>query len=80
MPNATLTPAALRRPERIPLNEKVAWSLDDAAAATSTSRSTIKKLIREGLLVPSRITGRPLLDPRHVQQVFFPDAETEGGE
>ncbi len=69
----TRHPAALVRPERVRLDEKIAWSIDDAAAAASVSRTTIKQLISRGVLKPSRVTGRPLLDPRQVRAALFGD-------
>lgn len=74
MPKSPQKPAALIPKERIPLNEKIAWSIEDAADATCLSRSSIKKLIKIGVLKASRISpGRTLLDPRQVQAAFFPD-------
>lgn len=76
MPKPPQKPAALIPKERVPLNEKIAWSIEDAADATCLSRSSIKKLIKTGFLKVSRISGRPLLDPRQVQSAFFPDQPT----
>lgn len=76
---STAKPAALIPRERIPLNERLALSLDEAADAAGVSRSTIKKLIREGRLHPSRATGRTLINPVELKQLLFGESDqTEG--
>jgi hypothetical protein len=60
-------PSALRRAEETPLSEKIAWSLVDAAKATSLSTRFIQHAIKRRDLVPMRVGRRVLLSPDTVR-------------
>ena len=56
----------------VPLNEKVAWSYDDAAAALGLCRREVERLVamRGGFPQPREYGRRKLLDPVEVREWF----------
>lgn len=64
-------PAALRRPDPVPLSERACWSLQDASRATSLSVRTLQKLIAVGKLPARKIGRRVLLDPAAVKSALL---------
>lgn len=61
-------PAALLRPAETALTDKAAWSLDDAAKATSLSTRMIQKLVKDGVMPHGRIGRRLIFDPPTIRQ------------
>jgi excisionase family DNA binding protein len=68
---STVVPAALRKPDPIPLADRVAWSVAEAARALGVSERMLSRLIREGVVPASRLGRRVLLDPAAVRQAVF---------
>jgi excisionase family DNA binding protein len=60
-------PSALRRAEETPLSAKIAWSLVDAAKATSLSTRFIQHAVKRGELKPIRAGRRILFAPDAVR-------------
>ncbi len=71
-------PAALTRPAQIPLADRAAWSVSDAALALGVSQRLLTRLIAEGKLPASRLGRRVLLDPVAVRHSVF-GPEQSGG-
>jgi excisionase family DNA binding protein len=71
-------PAALQRPVPVPLNERVAWSISDAARALGVSSRLLTRLIAEGRIPVSRLGRRVLLDPAAVRAAIFGPSSVEG--
>lgn len=65
------TPAALRRPESVPLADKPIWSLEDASQATTLSVRSLQKLIASGKLPATKVGRRVLLDPAAVKAALL---------
>lgn len=68
MPNHRPVPASLQRQAETPLIHKAAWSLDDAAKATSLSTRMIQKLVKDGVMPHGRIGRRLIFDPPTIRQ------------
>ena len=64
-------PSALIPRPRVPLNERIAWSIHDAAAAVGVSATLIKEMIRNGRLKPAKLGRRTLLKPSDVEAAIF---------
>ncbi len=71
MPKKETRPSALIPRPPVPLDQKIAWTIADAADACSVSISTIRNLIRSGVIKPSRVFGKPLLNPVELRRVLF---------
>jgi excisionase family DNA binding protein len=76
MPTASPVPAALRRPDPVPLADRALWSLQDASRATSLSVRTLQKLIADGRLPAAKVGRRVLLDPAAVRAALLSGGET----
>ena len=68
MPNR---PFALTPAPRIPLNEKIAWSVKDVVDSTGLSETYVKVLTNEGTFRAVKCGKRKLYDPRQVQEALF---------
>lgn len=66
--DARRVPVALQRPIETPLADKAAWSLEDAAKATSLSTRMIQKLVKDGVMPHGRIGRRLIFDPPTIRQ------------
>ncbi len=67
----SLTPAALTRPLPVPLSDRLAWSVADAAKALGVSTRLITRLIAQGKLPAAKLGRRTLLDPLAVRVAVF---------
>jgi excisionase family DNA binding protein len=56
--------------------EKLVLSINEAAAALSLSPWTIRKYIREGNIVPTRIGRRVLVEPSELNKLLQHGRET----
>lgn len=76
------SPSALIRRERVPLTEKVAWNVDDVAAASGLSDRFVKDLAAKGFFRAYKIGRRTLFNPRQIVEALFsglnPTADGEG--
>lgn len=61
-------PTALQRAPKTPLGDKAAWSLDDAATATSLSPRMIQRLVKAGEMPHGRIGRRLMFDPPTIRR------------
>jgi excisionase family DNA binding protein len=71
MPQYTPVPAALRRPTPVPLDQRLAWSIPEAARALGVSERLLSRLVSEGRIPCSRLGRRVLLDPQAVRAAVF---------
>lgn len=71
MPTPAAAPAALRRPDPMPLDQRAAWSLTDASRATTLSVRTLQNLIADGRIPATKVGRRVLLDPQAVRSALF---------
>lgn len=74
----SLVPAALVRPVPVPLADRVAWSVADAAKALGVSSRLITRLIAEGKIPAAKLGRRTLLDPTAVRAAVFGPPTVEG--
>lgn len=65
------TPSALIPRPRVPLDEKIAWTVREVAEATGLSETFVKELTKQGKFTPSKAGKRTLYDPRQVQRALF---------
>lgn len=66
-----MKPQALMPQPPVPLNEKLALSIDDVVRATGLSRRKVSELIYTGELPARRVGRRILLSPDAVKQALF---------
>jgi excisionase family DNA binding protein len=71
-------PAALSRPFPVPLNDKIAWSIADAARAIGVSERMIGRLVSEGVIPSTKLGRRRLLDPAAVRAAVFGPQQSGG--
>lgn len=67
----SILPSALQLPRHVPLNERSAWSMQDASDAYGVSIRLIARLIADKKLPAARMGRRVVLDPKAVRAAVF---------